>query len=189
MRPPLASTQLDARGSMPNGTTGKSQPKPQAETSRNGRPLLACRAQVALIYRLVDRSLNRRLGIDEPETVSFGVTIPDLVTDDTAERATTGGRAAEGHAAGNDCTVRQEQFITEKIGHRERSGGRTSILPCAVRNLAVVLRSVTDGEADRLVGGGCGLCERQGHCPPLPWDRWQRSLVTKARTDIARTYI
>ena len=129
---------------------GSRNPKPQAGTSRNGRPLLACRSQVAPVYRLVDWSLNRRLGIDEPETVSFGVTIPDRVTDGTAERATTRGRAAEGHSAANDCTVRQEQFTTEKIGHRERSGGSTSILSRAVRNLAVMLRSVTDREADRL---------------------------------------
>ena len=132
MRPSPASTQLNARVSMSNGHNRESQAQTLAGRSKNGRPLLACRSQVALVYWLVDWSLNRRFGIDEPETVSFGVTVPTLLLDGTAERATTRGRAAEGHAAANECTVRQEQFTTEKIGHRERSGSSTSIRSRAV---------------------------------------------------------
>ncbi len=130
----------------------------QAETAGHCWPAVS---QVRSVYQLVDWSVNRRFGIDEAETVRFGVTISDLVPNGAAERATTRGRAAEGHAATNECTVRQEQFTTEEIGHGERSGGRTSILPGAVGNLAVVLRSVTDREADHLLIGKRAIGKRQ----------------------------
>src|SRR4029077_6772923 len=129
-------------------------PQPQAgdkaETAGHCWPAVS---QVALASQLVDWRVNRPFGLYESETVGFGITITDLVTYDAAERATTRGRATEGHAAANGCTVRQKQFTTEQIGLCERSGGRTSIVPCPVGNLAVMLRSVTDREAgDLLIG-------------------------------------
>ncbi len=60
------------------------------------------------------------------------------------------GRAAEGHAVTKQLTIRQEQLTAEEIGHGKRSGGRTTIRADAIRNLTVVLRSMTDGEVQLL---------------------------------------